>query len=296
MLMYGTMIIVAKCSMKWGEDMKKKKIHIIIFAIIICILLLLAFDTRLKVVHYNISSLKVSDDIKLALITDLHSCLYGENQEQLTDAIDNFNPDAIFLGGDIFDDEYINNNSQVLVEYIGKKYKTYYVSGNHEWWSGDMYGYFDYLKNSGVTVLRGDTDFLEINKNKIAIHGIDDPETERFESEGLSHEEQLESAGKNVNPDYFNILISHRSEYIPDYMEYGFDLTLSGHAHGGQARIPFLLNGLFAPNQGFFPEFAGGRYDFEGKTAIVSRGLSRENTKLPRIFNRPEIVFITITD
>ena len=95
-------------------------------------MLIPAFDTRLNVVNYNLNSDKISGEIKLVLITDLHNCLYGKNQEQLTDAIDSFSPDAIFLGGDIFDDEYVNNNSKILIEHIGNKYKTFYVSGNHE--------------------------------------------------------------------------------------------------------------------------------------------------------------------
>ncbi len=277
--------------------MKKKKKFFIIFLIIIVVILLIpAFDTRLNVVNYNLTSDKISGEVKLALITDLHNCLYGENQEQLMGTIDEFTPDAILLGGDIFDDEYVNNNSKILIEHIGKKYKTYYISGNHEWWSDDMYGYFDYLKKSGITALRGETDYLEINNNKIAVNGIDDPEVNRFNPGFANWEEQLDKVGKNINPDYYNVLLTHRPEYIPEYMEYDFDLTLSGHAHGGQVRIPYLVNGLFAPNQGFFPKFAGGKYDIDSKTAIVSRGLSKENTKLPRIFNRPEIVFITITD
>ena len=159
-----------------------------------------------------------------------------------------------------------------------------------------MYGYFEYLKNSGVTVLRGNTQSVELNGNKIVVHGIDDPEMMTFSMVFTETQEQLNEVGKNVNPDYYNILLSHRPEYIPEYMEYGFDLTLSGHAHGGQIRIPYLLNGLFAPNQGFFPKFAGGKYDLDGKTAIVSRGLSKENTKLPRIFNPPELVFIIVNN
>lgn len=277
--------------------MKKKMwIFIIIFLSIVILVLPFAFNTRLNIVNYNVKSDKISGEIKLALITDLHSCLYGENQEQLTDAIDEFAPDIILLGGDIFDDEYVNQNSQILIEHIGKKYKTFYVSGNHEWWSGDMYGYFEYLENMGVTVLRGNSQTVEINNNKIAVHGIDDPEMMTFDMVFPDTKEQLEEVGENINAGYFNILLSHRPEYIPEYMKYDFDLTLSGHAHGGQVRIPGVVNGLFAPNQGFFPKLAGGRYNIDGKTAIVSRGLSKENTKLPRIFNRPELVFIIVNN
>lgn len=79
------------------------------------------------------------------------------------------------------------------------------------------------------------------------------------------------------------------------YLNYSYDLALAGHAHGGQWRIPFLLNGLYAPNQGIFPPYAGGFYEFEDMNLVVSRGLSRENQVIPRLFNRPELVFINIT-
>lgn len=273
-----------------------KKILILTIIIIIAIIVsVFAFDTELKIVNYDLKTDKISGDVKLALVTDLHSCLYGENQIQLTEAIDNYKPDAILMGGDIFDDYYINENSNILIENIVKKYKTYYVSGNHEWWSGKMDEHFDYLTNMGVTVLRGDTDYLSINDNIIAVSGVDDPEVDRYDEPFRSHNEQLEVIGDNIGSENYNILLAHRPENVNNYINYDFDLILSGHAHGGQWRIPNVLNGFYAPNQGFLPEWAGGIYGFEDRTLIVSRGLSRENTKLPRIFNRPELVFITIT-
>ena len=89
-------------------------------------------------------------------------------------------------------------------------------------------------------------------------------------------------------------MLAHRPERIKDYLAYGFDLILSGHAHGGQWRIPGLLNGLLAPNQGLFPQYAGGRYDWEGTVFLVSRGLARESTRVPRIFNPPELVAVDL--
>ena len=92
------------------------------------------------------------------------------------------------------------------------------------------------------------------------------------------------------------ILLSHHPEYYPRYLEgRNIDLIFSGHAHGGQWRIPFVLNGLYAPDQGLFPKYAGGKYEKDGSVMIVSRGLARETTPVPRIFNRPEIVIVNIT-
>jgi len=91
----------------------------------------------------------------------------------------------------------------------------------------------------------------------------------------------------------YKILLSHRPEHIHTYMNYDFDLILSGHSHGGQIRIPWLLNGLYCPNQGFLPKYAGGHYRIDATDFIVSRGLSFRKT-LPRVMNPPEVVVITI--
>ena len=106
---------------------------------------------------------------------------------------------------------------------------------------------------------------------------------------------QLERAAAQADPDFFTILLTHRPERVEAYQGRGFDLILAGHAHGGQWRLPGVVNGLLAPDQGLFPAYAGGRYELEGSTLIVSRGLARESTRVPRIFNRPELVIIDVT-
>ncbi|MGX8705934.1 MAG: metallophosphoesterase, partial [bacterium] len=92
----------------------------------------------------------------------------------------------------------------------------------------------------------------------------------------------------------YAVLLAHRPEYAELYAECGFDLVLSGHAHGGQWRVPGLLNGLFAPNQGLFPKYTGGVYQIDDTTMVVSRGLARESTRVPRFYNRPELVIVEL--
>lgn len=271
--------------------MKKKRVFIL-FVILTIGILTAIFDVRLKIVTYDIKSSKITGEIKLALVTDLHSCYYGKNQSKLLAEIDEFQPDAVLLGGDIFDDVLKDENAKIFIDKITKEYKTYYVSGNHEWWSKRMYDMFDFLSDKGVTILRGDDDKLYVNETVIAISGIDDPEVNKYDSSYTTWEEQLKQVGVNTEKDCFNLLLAHRPEYAEKYFEYDFDAVLSGHSHGGQFRIPYIMNGLYAPNQGLFPKLAGGIYDFHGKKLIVSRGLARESTRIPRIFNRPELVVV----
>ena len=277
--------------------MKKKLIIILTVILFVILVFFFAFDSRLKVVEYIIESEKVSDEIKLALITDLHNCLYGENQSQLLGEMEKAEPDAVLLGGDIFDNVYVNDNGKVLIKSLSKAYKTYYVSGNHEWWGNEMYEIFEFLENAGVTVLRGDTEIMESDgKCAVKISGIDDPDVNEYDSAYTSFDKQLENVANNAEEKHFDILLTHRPEFGERYFDSHFDLVLAGHAHGGQFRLPFIMNGFFAPNQGFLPKFAGGCYDFKRGKMIVSRGLSRENFSLPRIFNRPELVFVTVTN
>ena len=105
---------------------------------------------------------------------------------------------------------------------------------------------------------------------------------------------QLNKISEKLDKNSYKILLTHRPEKFEEYTQYDFDLILSGHAHGGQWRIPGILNGLYAPNQGLFPKYAGGYYEIDDKKMIVSRGLARESTLIPRFYNRPELVIIKL--
>ena len=278
---------------------KKKRIVCIIG--ILLILLVIVCDSRLKTVFYEVSSDKVNAPVRIALLTDLHSCRYGENQKNLLDAVQKQNPDVVLLGGDIFDDNGSYDNAELTVRQLAEQYPCYYVTGNHEYWGYDVGTILDIVKDCGVTILAGECDTITINGQSISICGVDDPDAEVYLAEGVPIGQQLASAEnaaqeaeQALGKDVFTILLSHRPELFETYQQYDFDLVLSGHAHGGQWRIPGIINGLYAPHQGLFPEYAGGRYDYMGGTMIVSRGLARESTPIPRIFNRPEVVIVDV--
>lgn len=265
----------------------KRKKCILIACGLLILLIAVAFDTHLTVRSYTVETEKVSVPVRLAVLTDLHSCAYGDEQRELVNAVVQAAPDAVLLVGDIVDDVLPQENAWITVSRLVDRYPCFYVTGNHEWWSGEAETIIDQMEDLGVTVLRGASSILTAeNGQSLTIWGIDDPDS------GLNS--QLEQVETNEKGNNFTILMAHRPEEIDSYLSYGFDLILSGHAHGGQWRFPGLINGLFAPNQGLFPPYAGGIYSFKNSTMIVSRGLARESTRIPRIFNPPELVIVDI--
>ena len=278
---------------------KKNKIIILTsVALVLLILAVFAFDVRLKTVNYEIDSEKVENKVRIALVTDLHSCKYGKDQKKLVDALEKQNPDVVLLGGDIFDDEISPENTKKFISGIAGKYPCYYVTGNHEWWCEDevFLSYISFLEENGVKILAGSAETVEINGEKINVCGVDDPEARTLGSYGkyIGFEKQLEEVNKITQNGNYTLLLAHRPSLFEEYSKYDFDLVLSGHVHGGQWRIPFLVNGLYSPSEGFFPDYTGGKYEDGSTTMIVSRGLARETTIVPRIFNRPELVIIDI--
>lgn len=276
---------------------KKRKIWIVCaIAALLLAVLPLALDSRLLIRTYTLETEKISSPVRIALVTDLHSCRYGEGQVELLDAIHTQKPDVILLGGDIFDDEIDDTHTEIFLSGIAGKYPIFYVTGNHEWWSGaEAFGAkMAILEKYGIPVLSQEAVTLNIRGEMLTICGVDDPESYLLDSAALHYDARLDQVLTEAVEEQYTILLAHRPEYFPSYSARDFDLTLCGHAHGGQWRIPYVLNGLIAPNQGLFPQYAGGLYEKNGTTMIVSRGLARETTWVPRIFNRPELVIVEI--
>lgn len=269
---------------------KRNRAAVFIIVIITFVIFIIVVSKEgLTVRNYEIESNKINDRLRIAFIADLHSCYYGEDQTELLNCIDEQRPDIILFGGDIVDDDLPYENALLVLQATAEKYPCYYVSGNHEFWSGEIGSIKKKIAEYGITVLEGQSETVAINGQSINICGVDDAEI----GESIFMQ-QIEEAAAQAAPARFTVFMAHRPEYIEAYLQYDFDLVLSGHAHGGQWRIPGILNGLLAPNQGFFPNYAGGAYRFHEKTFIVSRGLAKESTRVPRIFNPPELVIVDI--
>lgn len=270
--------------------MRKKHWWILPVLAILVVLTLIALDERLILRTYTVVSPKLTAEVRLAVVTDFHS---SDNADDVVAMVASCAPDAVLLVGDLFDDDTQNRPPErtlSLMRQLSAQYPCYYVSGNHEAWTGEMDALYQQTEEAGVTVLRMSSGVLTVRGQRIALCGIPDPYEMVF-SGAPDTEEQLRQALEDVDSADFTVLLAHRPELLAKYAQFPLDLVVSGHAHGGQVRIPGVLNGLYAPNQGWFPKLAGGAYTQDGTTLIVSRGLA-VRTWLPRIFNRPEVVLV----
>lgn len=270
--------------------MRKKHWWILPVLAILVALALIALDERLILRTYTVASPKLTAEVRLAVVTDFHS---SDNADDVVAMVASCAPDAVLLVGDLFDDDIANRPPErtlSLMRQLSALYPCYYVSGNHEARTGEMDALYQQTEEAGVTVLRMSSGVLTVRGQRIALCGIPDPYEMVF-SGAPDTEEQLQQAIEDVDSADFTVLLAHRPELLAKYAQFPLDLVVSGHAHGGQVRIPGVLNGLYAPNQGWFPKLAGGAYTQDGTTLIVSRGLA-VRTRLPRIFNRPEVVLV----
>lgn len=272
--------------------MKCKILVIAIIALVLIVILgLIACNDNVIIQKYTISSSKVKEIIRIIQISDLHNSDYGEGGEELIKLIDNTNPHIVVMTGDIFDSSVSDNNPLQLIEKLTKKYHCYFVLGNHEVSNKDFENIKKSLLQFGVKILEGECEYVEIGSQKIMIAGINDPLAPT--SKGGEWEKQLMKCNEQVDENVFSILLTHRNDRVPQYEKTDFDLILAGHAHGGQVRLPYIINGLYTRQQGIFPQYAGGQYSLDNKSImIVNRGLSK--LVKPRVFNRPELLLIVL--
>lgn len=277
---------------------KRLKLLILIILIISAILLFFFWQNNSIVITKTdyINSRIPTDfnDMKIAHISDLHNKRFGKNQSRLLDKLRSISPDIIVITGDLIDRrKYDLDTAMEFVSGAVDIAPVYYVSGNHEAWSGKYSVIEETLIDADVNVI--DNKVIEILKQDSTIYllGLSDPDflTSNY-MEGTDVSLMIKQLDKVPSNENFKILLSHRPELFEIYCDNKIDLIFAGHAHGGQIRIPFI-GGLIAPDQGMFPEYTSGYYTKNFSTMVVSRGLG--NSIVPiRIFNRPEIVVVTL--
>ena len=230
------------------------------------------------------------DNFKIAQVSDIHCDKVGHSDLSFINKIKNFNPDMIVITGDILDS--YNNNMDIaynILSQLAIVAPCYFVSGNHELRLPEEYEQLkNRMKKLNITYLHNSKLFITKNNESINLVGVEDYNFFKNEDK-LNHRANfIKTLEELYSPNHFNILLSHRPEKFPIYADIKYDLIFSGHAHGGQWRIPFI-GGIFSPSQGFFPKYTNGNYVLKNSTLIVSQGLG--NSSFPiRINNRIELV------
>ena len=246
---------------KKQQNKRKGRYLLIIIPLILVVFSVIALFPVAEITYYRIKTDKISEPLTIALISDLHSTEYGNAHHRLLRSIARGEPDIIVLAGDIYrsyGDAQSRESTTKFIENCAKITTTYFEPGNHETANPDYWQILREVKETGAIVI--DTPFIDI--------------------------------------DDYRILVTHYPMDFQFYIgtDWNVDLMLAGHAHGGQVRIPLLFpQGLYSPDQGRFPKYTGGKYEINDDfTLIVSRGLSKVGPSRFRVFNRPELVFVTV--
>ena len=284
---------------------KKKRIIITVIAVVLIWLIVWIVwgNTALELNTYTIASSRLPDAFdgyRIAHVSDLHNTEIGDHNEKLLAMLRQASPDMIVITGDLIDSR--NTDIEIALEFAEAAMRIapcYYVTGNHEARISEYDTLREGLIESGVTVLEDCSLDIEQSGETIILIGVDDPSFRTdylFEDDTILMKDKLRALTwdkdtKNTKAAY-TILLSHRPELFDVYSENSVDLVLSGHAHGGQFRLPFI-GGLAAPNQGLFPKYDAGLYTEGNTNMLVSRGIG--NSIFPfRFNNRPEVILIEL--
>lgn len=280
----------------------------IVFCVFLLCICIIGYDTNRFVVRkYQFQNEKITDTFRFVLVSDLHNKSYGKKNEKLLKAIEKLNPDAVLCAGDMLTAKP-KRDFHTAVEFmsaLAKKYPIYYGNGNHEYrlkLYPEVYGnmaeqYEQELKKAGIEPLVNQKKVVS-DKN-IVIYGLEMGREyyKRFQKRNMETE-YIPSLLGRVDNQACNILLAHNPEYFQQYADYGVDFVLSGHVHGGVARIP-ILGGVISPSLRIFPKYDGGvfrkrRSDGASTIMILSRGLGTHTIPV-RFCNPGELIEITIS-
>ena len=251
-----------------------------------------ALQSELGVTCYELplpKGLEELDGLKIAQISDVHS---ADIQEELRTALREAAPDLIVFTGDLVNREDRDlSRALSLAAMAAQIAPAYYAPGNHEADNPCYPELREGLEKAGITVLENENAQLWRNGVQINIIGLLDL---TFHPQGRERaREELPGRIQDLSlPGALNVVLSHRPSLMEEYGESGADLVFSGHAHGGQVRMP-LIGPLFAPDEGVFPRYTAGAYQAGETWVVVSRGLGN-GTPFPRLWNAPELVVVTM--
>lgn len=282
-------------------DKRKRKRWIVLAAL--CALLaclipyLLWANAALTVSHVELDLLPGEGSFTIAQVSDLHNAEFGGGNQELLAMLEEAQPDLIAITGDLIDSRRTDPAPALaFLEGAVELAPVCYVTGNHEFRAYDAYQDLkSQMEELGVIVLENEAVVLEAVPLRVI--GLDDPSFGVRSDPSATPEQILQGALTALAPqageeDLRTVLLAHRPEYVELYAQHGADLVLSGHAHGGQVRLPGV-GGLYAPGQGFLPAYTSGLYQIGETSLVVSRGLG--NSLFPlRVNNRPEVVLVKL--
>ena len=285
---------------------KKHKATLLVLVIILAFMAGLIYrdNTLLTVSHYTVKSERLPqafNAFRILQLSDLHSASFGEDNTNLLAEMEAQNPHIVVLTGDM-----VNTGDEdfdvflTFANALGRLYDTYYIVGNHEQnlEEDKQQGLLKEITDMGITVLDNEKLELDRNGDKIDLYGMwfnlryykdsGNPHTKDISFDA----DTMEKIMGSKNSTRFSLLLTHNPLYFNTYAQWGADLTLAGHIHGGMIRIPFV-GGLLSPEREFFSKYSEGQYFIDTKSMIVNRGLGNGDFGI-RLFNRPEISVITL--
>lgn len=222
---------------------------------------------------------------KIVQLSDLHGAKFGA---ELADMVREQSPDMIALTGDLITNAEDIEVIKPLLSELAEISDVYFVSGNHDYASDSANELISALEGVGIINLGNDSTVKSRNGEKLVIAGVEDPNS----WSDLTPPDEFIASLRKDHPDECVVLLGHRNYWVTEYPELPVELILCGHEHGGIIRIPGV-GGLLSHDRGLFPKYDAGAFESGSYTMIVSRGLGN-SIPIPRIFNRPEIVSVTL--
>ncbi len=260
-----------------------------------------------RVTRYKVPAEKLAGivrDVKILFLSDLHNCAYGNENERLLRSIRDEDPDLILIGGDMLVGKAGIPYETALhfVEQLPEICPTVYANGNHELRMKeepenyeDAYRiYKNSLEKRGVHFLEDSRIRVELGDASLQICGLELPSSSyrKFRKDRIAASDIEERFGFPASADVYTILLAHNPAYMDAYLEWGADMVLSGHLHGGLIRVPGI-GGIVTPQGFLFPRYSGEMTQKGSQTVIVSRGLGTHTLNI-RLFNTPELISIQL--
>lgn len=266
------------------------------------------YDSNMKwtMRHLQVASPRISNSFngfKIAVVSDLHSKDYGDANYDMVKALETEKPDIIVITGDLIDSESTDDSRAIsFVEHLARKFPVYYISGNHEQHremlqketpqanptTGDLW---TQLESVGVNIVENKSVTIRRLGSKLTLTGLRE-DYQFYRENGAETTLPVGQYVNRANTEDYQILLAHNPFYWQDYQDWGADLTISGHVHGGGIWLP-IVGGLLSPEGSLFPKYDRGLYEENGAHMVVSAGLG--NSGIPfRMFNKPELVIVQL--